>query len=515
MMSPSAKDPEIAKLAMTDLFHIARIDFGVFFVLMFPELHDRRHLIPAPYMNQMAEALMGVNRGEIERLIFNLPPGYMKSLIVSVMFTAWVLGVDPAKRILSISYGDELTRQLSRLTRRAMASPTYRRIFPGTILAKQSENLLTTTKGGQRLATVVGGTIAGFRSELTIIDDPMQPDEIASEVKKQGLREWYSGVVEQRLVPGGAMIVVMHRLAPDDFTATLLEAGGWVHISFPLIAVEEITYTDHANRVFWTRKPGDLLSPGWTNKAAVDDLRRTLPKEIFEGQYQQHPQFGGSGICSIDRLARYESPSHYELIVHSWDLGATKNGGDWTVCAKFGLTRDELERDVFDLLGIIRVRVELPDVRELIRNQDRLDKPALVIVDGVGIGRGIVQELRREMRHLLEGSSFNAQNVSGLKVLRFHNAMPRLYDGFVRLPTTMPGLEILLNEFAAFPDGRHDDQVDSVCNVAAYRDRVIREARVWGERLNRLKPYPRVARRPPSKSRDQVLHERRRDHNRY
>ena len=141
----------------------ARVDFGVFVVLMFPELHDGKQLIPAPYVNLMVEALMAVRDGAEKRLIFNLPPGHMKSLIVSVLFTAWLLGVDPSKRILCISYGDDLTRQLSRLTRRVMTSPLYRRIFPSTILAKQAEDLLTTTKGGQRLATAVGGTIAGFR----------------------------------------------------------------------------------------------------------------------------------------------------------------------------------------------------------------------------------------------------------------------------------------------------------------------------------------------------------------
>ena len=78
--------------------------------------------------------------------------------------------------------------------------------------------------------------------------------------------------------------------------------------------------------------------------------------------------------------------------------------------------------------------------------------------------------LGREMRHLLPGSSFDDHNVSGLKVRRFHNAMPAMYDGLVRLPTAMPGLETLLAEFAAFPDGRNDDQVDAVCNVAAHRE---------------------------------------------
>jgi predicted phage terminase large subunit-like protein len=510
-MSKPLEDGESSPPGAADLIRLARLDF-VFAVLLFPELHDGKQMVQAPYVNLMAEALIAVREGRQKRLIFNLPPGHMKSLIISVLFSAWLLGVEPSKRILCISYGDDLTRQLSRLTRRLMTSRLYRRIFPGTVLTKLAEDLLTTTKGGQRLATAVGGAVAGFRAELTIIDDPMQPDEVASELKKQGLRDWYSGVVEQRLVPGGAMIVVMHRLAPDDFTATLLEKGGWLHISLPLIAVEKITYTYRAGRSFWAREPGELLSPGWTTSQTVEDIRRNLPKEIFEGQYQQNPQFGGSGICSIDRLARFGERSPYELIIHSWDLAATKNGGDWTVCAKFGLTQDQGRREVLDLLEMIRVRIELPDVRELIRNQERIDKPALFIVDGVGIGRAIVQELGREMRNLLPGSSFDDQNVSSLKVRRFHNAMPAMYDGFVRLPTTMPGLETLLAEFAAFPDGRHDDQVDAVCNVAANRELVIRRARLWGERLGRIRPIAPVVPPLPPKSRDQELWDRRRQH---
>jgi predicted phage terminase large subunit-like protein len=513
-MSKPSKDREPTPHGVDDLIRLARVDFGVFAVLMFPELHDGKQMVPAPYVNLMAEALMAVRDGAEKRLIFNLPPGHMKSLIVSVLFTAWLLGVEPAKRILCISYGDDLTRQLSRLTRRVMTSRLYRRIFPGTVLTKLAEDLLTTNKGGQRLATAVGGAVAGFRAELIIIDDPMQPDDVASELKKQGLRDWYSGVVEQRLVPGGEMIFVMHRVAPDDFTATLLEKGGWFHISLPLIAVEEMTCTDRFGRDFWVRKPGDLLSPGWTTPQAVDDIRRSLPKEIFEGQYQQNPQFGGSGICSIDRLARFQERSHYELVLQCWDLAATKNGGDWTVCAKFGLTLDQQRREVFDLLEMIRVRIELPDVRELIRNQDRADQPALIIVDGVGIGRAIVQELAREMPHLLPGGSFDDQNIAGLKVRRFHNAMPAMYDGLVRLPTTMPGLETLLAEFAAFPDGRHDDQVDAVCNVAANLALIIRRARLFGERLGRIRPIPHVVPPTPPRSRDQELYDRRQHYRR-
>ena len=121
MLKPS-KDGESAPLGADDLIRLARLDFGVFAVLMFPELHDGKQMVPAPYVNLMAEALMAVRDGGEKRLIFNLPPGHMKSLIVSVLFTAWLLGVEPAKRILCISYGDDLTRQLSRQTRRVMTS---------------------------------------------------------------------------------------------------------------------------------------------------------------------------------------------------------------------------------------------------------------------------------------------------------------------------------------------------------------------------------------------------------
>lgn len=498
-----------APIAVRDLFGLAAADFGVFAVLLFPELHDGKQMRQAPYIELLVEALTSVEPGGNPRLIVNLPPGHMKSLLISVLYTAWQLGKDPSLRILCISYGDDLAHQLSRMTRRVLQSRLYRQIFPATVLAKQAEDLLTTTKGGQRLATSVGGPAAGFRADLAIIDDPMQPDAAVSEVKKQGLRDWYAGVVEQRMVPDGAIIVVMHRLAPDDFTATLLEGGGWFHIALPLVAVEAMTYTNSRNREFWTRKPGDLLSPKWTTPEAVASLRRTIVKEIFETQYQQNPQFGGTGVCSIDRLVRYaELAPRYELTIHCWDLAATKSGGDWTVCAKFGLTKDASGRDILDLIGVIRTRIELPDARELIRQQDKQDKPALLIIDGVGIGLGVYQELRRELSHILPGSAMESQNIANLKSIRFHTGMLVMYDGIVRLPEKMHGIEILLGEFAAFPEGRHDDQVDAVSNVAAHYQKVIRTARSYGDRYGRrwLAPPPAI----PPKSRDQALHERRR-----
>ena len=99
-----------------------------------------------------------------------------------------------------------------------------------------------------------------------------------------------------------------------------------------------------------------------------------------------------------------------------------------------------------------------------------------------------------------------------LKIRRFSEGLFSLYDGLVRLPNAMPGraLETLLAEIAAFPDGKHDDQVDALSYVAAYRGKVIYEARRCGLNLGRLRPPPIKVQIVPPKSRDQELYERRR-----
>jgi hypothetical protein len=143
---------------------------------------------------------------------------------------------------------------------------------------------------------------------------------------------------------------------------------------------------------------------------------------------------------------------------------------------------------------------------------DSLDQPAIIVMDGNGIGRGPYQDLwARGFRHLLHGESMTSSASDNLKIRRFSEGLFSLYDGLVRLPNEMPGreLETLLAEIAAFPNGKHDDQVDALSYVAAYSGRVIHEARRWGLNLGRVRRPPPQVQIVPPKSRDQELHDRR------
>jgi hypothetical protein len=333
------------------------------------------------------------------------------------------------------SYGDDLAHDLSAQTRKIMRSPLYKQIFPGTVLDKTVMDYIRTTKGGYRYATAVGSDITGFGADEIIIDDPVQPEDALSERVKQQLRDWVNSSVYTRFKDPskGTLVLVMHRLAPDDLSGTLEPFADFV-LKLPLIAEEsENAYTYIGKTIMW-RQPGEVLNPSRMSIAKVELMRARIAPHVFASQYQQRPATGGTGYCSIERLARYAEAPPFELIVHSWDIASTKGGGDWTVCAKFGLAKNSDGRDILYLTGVVRMQVELPDVREAIIAHDLLDKPAIIVLDGNGIGRGPYQDLwAKEFRHLLAGESMTSSASDNLKIRRFSEGLFSLYDGLVRL----------------------------------------------------------------------------------
>ena len=499
------------KLQFEALVAFARADFWCFVELMFDVLYPGKKLVYAGYLELIATLLMRVGERRFRNVIINLPPRHMKSALASILYPAWRLGCDPTVKFICISYGDDLAHDLSAQTRKVMRSPLYKVIFPGTILDKSAVDHIRTTMGGYRYATAVGSDITGFGADEIIIDDPVQPEDALSERVKQQLRDWVNSSVYTRFndPSQGAMVLVMHRLAPDDLSGTMEPSADFV-LKLPLIAEEPDNY-EYMGKTIMRREPGEPLNPDRMSAADIKALQARIAPHVFASQYQQRPAAGGSGYCSIDRLARYAEAPPFELTVHSWDIASTKGGGDWTVCAKFGLAKDSDGRDILYLTGIIRMQVELPDVREAIIAHDALDKPAIIVMDGNGIGRGPYQDLwAKGFRHLLPGESMASSASDNLKIRRFNEGLFNLYDGLVRLPNAMPRLDALLAEIAAFPDGKHDDQVDALSYVAAYSRRVIHEARRWGLELGRLKPPSVKVQVIPPKSRDQELYERRR-----
>src|ERR1700760_4890940 len=148
---------------MTDLSPIEygailRSDFRLFAERCFGELNPQTAFAPNWHLDVIAAKLTAVREGRIRRLIINLPPRHLKSLMASIAFPAWFLGFDPAVQILCVSYAQDLADKLARDCRGIMMSPWYRGLFRTTLAPyRQAVQEFITTRQGYRLATSTGG----------------------------------------------------------------------------------------------------------------------------------------------------------------------------------------------------------------------------------------------------------------------------------------------------------------------------------------------------------------------
>src|SRR5271170_7652298 len=223
-------------LSRSEYEALLRQDFTTFIARCFQELNPQAELAMNWHLEVIAAKLMEVRRGTIKRLIINLPPRHLKSLMASIAFPAWCLGLDPAAQILSVSYAQDLADKLARDCRSIMTSPWYRQLFPTRLAAhRQAVQEFITTRQGYRLATSTGGVLTGRGADIILIDDPLKPEEALSESQRQAANDWYDHTLYSRQNDKrrGAIVTIMQRLHEDDLIGHLLAQEPWEVLSFP------------------------------------------------------------------------------------------------------------------------------------------------------------------------------------------------------------------------------------------------------------------------------------------
>jgi hypothetical protein len=198
---------------------VLRSDFYSFVQAIFPIVSPNAAFVPNWHIEAIANALTRVLNGEIKRLIITVPPRNLKSICASVAFPAFVLGHDPTKRIIGVSYSEGLACKHANDCRAVMRSAPYRRLFPNTRISstKNTELEFATTRGGNRLATSVGGTLTGRGGNFVIIDDPMKPQEAYSEAARD-----YALLIENK----GSGMSLIQDLERDNIHAIGVDPEG-------------------------------------------------------------------------------------------------------------------------------------------------------------------------------------------------------------------------------------------------------------------------------------------------
>jgi predicted phage terminase large subunit-like protein len=449
-------------MSARDLANGLRSNFVVFVLKTFNILNPGQDWHPTLAFLAICRKLAQVQAGEIKRLLINVPPRSGKSLIASVAFPAFVLGREPWRRVICASYSGELAAKLSRDTRTVMLDPSYRTVFPGTVIDKNTETELETTGGGHRYSTSVGGTLTGRGGNFIVIDDPMKPDEAMSRLARDRVWDWFTGTVGSRLdnKSEDAIVVVMQRLHADDLAGRLLELGGWDLLSIPAIADTEQELEIAPGRTR-TRKIGDVLDPDREPITVLEQTKRELGSATFEAQYQQQPVPEEGGLLKWVWFASYDAlPARApnDRLVISWDTAQKDREVNDYSAAIVALVKPN--QHVF-VLDVIQERLDFPSLCRRVLQEAQKHHPATTLIESAGSGIPLWQSVHRQIQVI-------PIRPVGEKVVRFQAVTATIEAGQVFLPKRAPWLETFKRELLSFPASKNDDQVDAFSQLLNY-----------------------------------------------
>jgi len=421
--------------------------------------HVYDNFIEGRHHRVIAEKLERVARGELKRLIINMPPRHSKSEFASYLMPAWFLGRNPKLKIIQATHNTELAVRFGRKVRDLIDDPHYREIFPNTTLKEDNKGAgkWQTSVGGEYFAAGVGAAVTGRGADLFIIDDPHSEQDALSETAFDHAYEWYTSGPRQRLQPGGSIILVMTRWGKKDLTGRLLErqsndvmADKWEVVEFPAIMPS-----------------GNPLWPEFWEKDALLGIKASLPLGKWNAQWQQQPTGTESAMIKREWWRDWDKEDipRLKYVLQAYDTAfSKKETADYSAITTWGVfTPEEGGPDNIILMDARRGRWSFPELKEIAYEEHEYWEPDMVLVEAKASGMPLIDELRLRGIPALGFSPGKKAGKGGVdKYTRMHMVTPLFESGVVWAPLAKPFAEEVIEEVISFPNGDHDDFCDSM-----------------------------------------------------
>jgi predicted phage terminase large subunit-like protein len=448
-----------------------------------PIVEPSTPFVPGWHIDAIIQHLEAISHGHIRNLLINVPPRHMKSLLVSVFWPAWEWITWPQRRWLFSSYGAQLSIRDSVKCRRLLESDWYQQrwghVF-GLTSDQNTKGRFDNDRAGYRIATSVGGAATGEGGDRIVCDDPHNVQEAESDSIRKSTLDWWDVVMSTRSndPKTSAKVVVMQRCHERDLSGHLLEQGGYEHLRLPA----EYEGSNVVTSIGWSdprKKPGELLWSSRFGEPELNGLKRSLGSYASAGQLQQRPSPPDGGLFKrhwfqywqprganlppipvrwpdgTERMVIAEEIPTVEEMIQSWD------------CAFKGLdTSDFVVGQVWGRLGARflllyqeRDRMDYPATLAAVRKVSRLwPRCAAKLIEDKANGSAVVQMLQYEIPGIIP------VNPEGGKIARAAAVSPLIEAGNIYLPhpQLMPWVYDFIDECTMFPNGAHDDQVDSM-----------------------------------------------------
>jgi predicted phage terminase large subunit-like protein len=440
-----AQEHKQKNLARTDMIEFAKSVYPGFKV--------------GPHHRKLAKIFSEVIAGTKKRVIINIAPRMGKSEFSSYLFPAFFLGNFPEKKIIMGTHTAGLSEDFGRRVRNLLADEDYHGLFPQTLVAddQKAAGKWSTSAGGQYYAAGVGGALAGRGADLFVIDDPHSEQDVKanSRLAFDTAWSWFQTGPLQRLMPGGAIIIVMTRWGKLDLTGRLIdyqaknpEAEPWEIVELPAILNED------------TENEKSLWPEQWP-LATLKATKASIDPQYWNAQYMQQPTSNNAAIISRKswRIWERDEPPRCDYVIQSWDTAfETSNTADYSACTTWGVFYNEEEHDKPQviLLDAFKDRMAFPELKTIALKHYKEWEPDAFIVEKKAAGAPLIQELRAMGIPVEEFSPSRGND----KIVRLNAVSDLFASGSVWAPDTRWAREVI-EEVASFPNGENDDYVDT------------------------------------------------------
>ena len=420
--------------------------------------HVYPNYIIGEHHRRLAQLFEDIANGKKRRIIVNIAPRHGKSELISYLAPAWFLGKHPHKKVIMASHTADLAVNFGRRVRNLVGSESYKDIFPEVSLQSDSKSASRwgTNYNGEYFAIGVGGALAGRGADLFIIDDPHSEQEAKLGKPDVFLPawEWFQSGPLQRLMPGGAIIVVMTRWSKLDLTGQIVnqmikEEGvdEWEVVEFPAILEDR-----NGNEV-----------PLWPEFWKLEELqarRAALDVRYWNAQYLQNPTSEEGALIKREwwNIWEDERPPACDFIIMSLDAAQEANTrADFNALLTWGVFfNEEVNNYNIILLNAIKKRLEFPELKEMVLEEYRDWEPDVFIVEKKSNGAALYQEMRRMGVPVGEFTPGKGQD----KISRVNAVSDLFHSGIVWAPDKRWAHEVI-EECNDFPSGQNDDLVDA------------------------------------------------------
>lgn len=426
-------------------------------------------------LDAIAEHLEAVTSGEITRLNINVPPGMMKSLLIGVFWPSWEWGVKKLAhyRYVCASHMQTLSIRDNVRMRRLVQSDWYQARFGKHVTLTKDQNAkikFENSATGFREA-LAAGSITGSRGDRVIVDDSLSVEDARSKTILDAREEWFLEAVPTRLnsPEHSAILNIQQRLHERDTTGIAIAKNlGYECLILPMEfephrrCVTSIGFKDPRT------EEGELLFPERFPRETVERDKQAMGQYAVACQFQQRPAPREGGIFKIDQVGQYEALPPITYKIQSWDTAfKTKRENDYSVCTTWGVYNGG-----FYLIHRYKAKIEYPELKKMMLALWKEYSPLAILVEDKASGQSLIQEMKRPIQDPDDIKMQYRLPIKGItpdvdKEARA-NAITTVFETITYIPKHAPWKTDFLDNLAVFPNGAHDDDVDSLTQALLF-----------------------------------------------